>query len=821
MRFPLNWYLATLSVLCICVPLANGQVKRPALTDSELLALVAGNELSESIVQQMKSRGLAFRPNEQYETLIQTAGGDAALITALRNARIADSGQSTESNASREQLLEHLAAGGRLIRSKQYQKAEQELTSALQSGGGAEVGFVMGESLREQEQWPEAAAVYTEVLRRSPDLSEAHTKLSYINYRMGHRQEALRQAQAALAHDPENAEAHKNAGLAFQIMERFAASEQEYREALRIKPDYAAVHEDLGILFFRQGAWDQAIEEYKKAMVLAPSQGDLHFKMGLAYEKKSDLNSAIREYREAKRLDPKMTEARQNLGNALMQSGLNAEAVVEMRELEAMAPDSAMCHECLATALLGTQDLQGAEKEYRKAIELDPSDAYPHLGLGNVRESQKDYDGALQEFRESEHLAPSDVRAHRNAARILLGKKDLPGALEELKRAEFVGPSDAETHDLHGQALEMSGDHTGAITQYRQALALYTKFNPKQSGIRLRLAAALEKNQDWVEALDEYRRAAVADFRPDTQAQYKAAKQRLDARIAAMKASGNSAGAAEVKTELRNSIADPRISEKVDAAMLAGREASQTQRFDEAEKSYKEAADLAEKLQPHDDRLTISLMHLGGLYQGRKDSKLAEATFQRYLKASEELYGAESPQMTQPLQILGLYELANHNYTAALDYDQRAVDINQKAFGEGSQPVAMALSSLASVYTEEKAYDKAESYLLRAVHIDEGLFGRDGWGVSFPLWYLCVLYDKWGKSDKAEPCYEQDLAVNEHQFGPDNPVLLQVLTNQAKALRALGRTEEAGKVEKRAESIRAASPGPNTLQPSGPPPFPY
>jgi tetratricopeptide (TPR) repeat protein len=327
-----------------------------------------------------------------------------------------------------------------------------------------------------------------------------------------------------------------------------------------------------------------------------------------------------------------------------------------------------------------------------------------------------------------------------------------------------------------------------------------------------------------VEALDEYRRAAVDDFRPDTQAKYKAAKQRLDARIAAMKAAGNSAGAAEVKKELSNSIADPRISEKVDAAMLAGREASQAQRFDEAEKSYKEAVDLAEKLQPHDDRLTISLMHLGGLYQGRKDSRLSEATFQRYLKASEELYGAESPQMTQPLQIMGLYELANHNYNSALDFYQRAVEINQKAFGEGSQPVAMALAGLANVYTEQKAYDKAEPYLLRAVHIDEGLFGRDAWGVSFPLWYLCVLYDKWSKPDKAEPCYEQDLAVVEKQFGANNPVLLQVLTNQAQALRALGRTDEAAKVEQRAQSIRGASPGSGSVGSNGPIPpgyYPY
>src|SRR5207302_6358725 len=126
-------------------------------------------------------------------------------------------------------------------------------------------------------------------------------------------------------------------------------------------------------------------------------------------------------------------------------------------------------------------------------------------------------------------------------------------------------------HDLYGQALEISGNLLGAIAEFKRSVAL----DPWRSEVRLRLAAALEKNQEWVDALDQYRRTAVNDFRPDTQAQYKAAKQRLDARIAAMKASGNSAGAAEVKTDLRNASVNPRISERVDAAMLAGREASQ------------------------------------------------------------------------------------------------------------------------------------------------------------------------------------------------------------------------------------------------------
>ena len=311
----------------VAMPKPLPQASRPPLTDRELLALVAGNALSENVVREIGSRGLAFQPSDQYRSLLQTAGADTAMMAAVGNAKIAGSAQGAAN--VRNQLLQHLATAGKLIRSKQYEDASRELSAALESGDGYEAGFVMGESLRQQERWLEAAAVYEEVLRRAPDFLDARTKWSFVLYRGGDAGDALQQAKIVLAQDPENAEAHKNAGLALQVLQKFDASEQEYAEALRIKPDYAVVRYDLGILFYHQGKWDQAIEQYRKSLALDPNEPDWHYNLGLAYQDKGNLDSAIREYREAKRLNPKMFAARMNLGSALMQRGMYAEAVAE------------------------------------------------------------------------------------------------------------------------------------------------------------------------------------------------------------------------------------------------------------------------------------------------------------------------------------------------------------------------------------------------------------------------------------------------------------------------------------------------------------
>jgi tetratricopeptide (TPR) repeat protein len=790
-----------LLILEIAIPFANAQEKTKPVSDKELIALVAGTSLSETVVHEIESRGLAFRPSDQYRALLTEAGGDTRVLAALRNAKTIG-GAANDGNDTSGQLLQHLSTAGMLIRKKQYEEAAKELTAALQSEGGPEAGYVMGELLHGQQRWPEAAAVYAEVLRQSPDFTEAHTMLSNILHHLGDAEGALREAKLALAEFPDNAEAHRNAGNALVDLQKYTVAEQELREALRVKPDYAGVRYDLGILFDNTRKWDQSVAEYKKSIALDPSDERVHYNLGIVYSKEGDSDSAIREFREAKRLNPKMSWARQNLANELVRRNMNAEAVAEYRELEAIEPDSVFCHNCLGTALFRTWDFQGAEKEFRRAIELDPSNPSPHLGLGGIFEQQKDYDAALEEFRRAQHLDDSSADAHRDLARVLLAKKDLSGAIVELKYAENLAPSSWTTHDLLGQGLEASGNLLTAIAEFKQAVAI----DPKQVQARLDLAAAFEKNMDWAAALNQFHQAALADSSAGVQNQYKMAQDRLNSHIASIAPSGKPPEAATQKPSPRATNSDAGISGQVDMdiqegfnAMLAGRSA-------ESEAKYKDAVELAGKLQPHDDRLVTSLIRLADLYGRENNFAEKESALQRAFRESVDLHGAESPLTTESLWALGADALSKSDYKSALDFYSRAVDVNKKTFGENNSKVADSLTFLAGVYVGQGSYDKAEPYLLRAVQIDESLFGRDGFGLdAIPLWNLCDLYDKWNKPEKAEPCFHEILALREKRYGMNSPFLLPTLRSEAKVLHQLGREGKATQVEQQMQSIRAAT----------------
>jgi tetratricopeptide (TPR) repeat protein len=351
---------------------ANSQTSQKAISASQLMALQAGNVLPANLVHEIGLRGLSFNPDDNFREDLKKAGADDTVVKALNKAKI--SGPVEDINVERD-LIRQLSSAGADIKNKQYDQAVNELSEALQgSFASPEAGFVMGEVLRQKQDWQQSAMVYEYVLQHQPDFPEIHTKLSFVLYRSGEYDEALHEAKTALAANLQNAEAHKNAGLALDSLGKLDAAIAEYKAALTLKPDYAMVHYDLGNLYLNRQDYDNAIPEYKKAIALDPTNTDTHTNLGNAYRAKGQIGLAISEQREAKRLDPNSPIIRENLASVLMSQNPN-EAIAELQEMEKLFPESEVCHLCLARGLLWRGDTKAAEAEFQKATQLDPSDS--------------------------------------------------------------------------------------------------------------------------------------------------------------------------------------------------------------------------------------------------------------------------------------------------------------------------------------------------------------------------------------------------------------------------------------------------------------
>jgi tetratricopeptide (TPR) repeat protein len=804
-------------VVSLCAGAAVGgaapqETGRP-LEAARLLALVAGSALPENIQALIEVRGLAFQPSEEFEKLLKQAGANAGVMKALKKAKVSAGGDAT----GETQVWAHLSLAGKLIREKKYGEGESELTAGLKAGADKlEAGFVMGEALRQQEEWEKAAAVYMEIVKEDKDFPEVQTKLSLVLYKAGDPEESLRAAKAALEATPNNAEAHKNAGLALEAMRKYDAAEKEYQEALRLKTDYQLVHFDLGLLFYYQNNFDESIAEYKKALALDPNDAGARLNLGLAYNEKNEPDNAIRELREAKKLDPKNFQIRQNLGSILIHVGRNADAVAELRELEVMAPESAVCHLCLAGALNSTGDAAGAKKELQIAMRLDPENALSHRLLGGIYEAEGKNELALKEYRESEELDPDLVDTRIYAARVLVTMKQAAQALEELKPAINLQPGNSQVHEQYGKVLEALGKLEEAKSEYRESLLL----DKENTYALLDLAQLEEKQGDWPSAMENYHAAAKKvqaaimnaggpEVVVDAPGAYQAAQMRLKQHLSELRAAGKGQEAADLEARVESKQAGKGISGKLDAAMEAGSEDYKEQRFAEAERNYQEAVRLGEQLRPHEGRLVLALGYLGSLYTLRKDYPDAQAAYERSLKTAEEVYGPGTPQVGQVLQALTRLNLEQGDPARAEGYAQQNLTIAEKNGGTSSLSYSIGLMTLGYVYYTQKQYAKAEPYMARAVEIHEQLSGPQAMIVVSSKQMLCTIYDGLGQAAKAATCASELMPVMEKAYGTNSKALAPLLTLQAKALRALGRAGEAEEAERRMESLTQATVTPN------------
>ncbi|HUC54483.1 MAG TPA: tetratricopeptide repeat protein, partial [Candidatus Cybelea sp.] len=212
----LTFLLCFITVIFISEPVARCG-PRP-LSKAELLALVAGDILPENIAFDIQSRGLAFVPDASYKSLLKSAGADAKVFAAISAAKTTPE----TAGASDAQLLQHLSHAGELIKSGKLDDAGDELTDALtRSSAKSEIGFVMGMVLIKQTRYPEAGAIYSQILSEDPGFPELHTRLSTTYYQTGDPDEALRQTKAALAENPNNPAAHMNAAVSLQALQHF------------------------------------------------------------------------------------------------------------------------------------------------------------------------------------------------------------------------------------------------------------------------------------------------------------------------------------------------------------------------------------------------------------------------------------------------------------------------------------------------------------------------------------------------------------------------------------------------------------------------
>lgn len=256
----------------------------------------------------------------------------------------------------------------------------------------------------ENNRWPEAAALLTEALRRSPRSPSVQTAIALVELNTLGAPAACDRLMKLIGDMPSYAPALFNLGVInrdwlknqneskkyFQrylalekndshtVIARVVMTEKMRKPAppalLPRNPQVAAESFSQGVRHHQARNYDKAIEAYQRALQNDPTLVRAHYNLGLLLRDKRDLAQARTEFEAALAVSPEMSDARYMLALVMIDQGLEAEAARQLTTLTQKAPRHAEAH--LALGLLYKKDpakRELARKEFNTYLKLDPN----------------------------------------------------------------------------------------------------------------------------------------------------------------------------------------------------------------------------------------------------------------------------------------------------------------------------------------------------------------------------------------------------------------------------------------------------------------
>jgi serine/threonine protein kinase/tetratricopeptide (TPR) repeat protein len=263
--------------------------------------------------------------------------------------------------------------------------------------------LVPGAAPRVRGKTPAAAPV-TRIVPAST--AELHAQRATESFVAGRFQQAIRQAEEAIAQGRGTYELYLLIGRARRALNRPHEAARAFEQAARLQPTAEALTLEgvswreandltaaqialtkaraldprnadipcqLGLICLQQGLFSQAEGELSAALELHPDAVAALIGMGQLHEARKEWPEALASFRRATAVAPDDANARLELGRALLATHKPTDATRELEQATRLAPQSADALTALGAALAATGKRNQAREALRKALLLDPA----------------------------------------------------------------------------------------------------------------------------------------------------------------------------------------------------------------------------------------------------------------------------------------------------------------------------------------------------------------------------------------------------------------------------------------------------------------
>jgi Flp pilus assembly protein TadD len=187
-------------------------------------------------------------------------------------------------------------------------KASEVLSKFLSAPRSNEVLVLAGQLWTEIGDFPQAVAIFSQVLQSNPSQPKAHFESGLAYIRWEHWTEAAEQFRQELALYPGEAEAQYHLGFVYMQQSKVPEATVLFQQVVSAHPDHANAHYQLGKILLDRGETADAITHLEAAARLSPQADYLHYQLQAAYRKQGRLSDADHELEIYKQLKAKARE---------------------------------------------------------------------------------------------------------------------------------------------------------------------------------------------------------------------------------------------------------------------------------------------------------------------------------------------------------------------------------------------------------------------------------------------------------------------------------------------------------------------------------
>ena len=295
--------------------------------------------------------------------------------------------------------------------------------------------------------------------------STARAGLAVAYLHLSRRDEALVQAQTAVAVDPRNSRAHQILGSLYYSGENYQAALPELEDVFRLTPDFDSAYL-LGLTYLRLKQLERAKLLFDEIdSTVKNRKADVHILFGQAFEDTEYPVEAEREFSRALELEPKVLKAHFYKGFVILQHGGSQRIAEAGKEFEAelrLTPNDFHANFFAGVAASTEGDHKKAVAYLQRAVAANPKSAEAYLFLGQSQVEINDLANAEKSLRSSLKLseAQPDKDYQNRRTHFMLGRL--------LARTNRKAESDSElakAREIQGRLLETDREEIQKIVR--------------------------------------------------------------------------------------------------------------------------------------------------------------------------------------------------------------------------------------------------------------------------------------------------------------------------------------------------------------------